>query len=351
MAWNLLNRAYKENGIVPVLGAGVSARSGLPEWTELLRRVGEHCGTEGAALVTAACQEGFSLPAVAAMLRVRCPEGQDFTELVRRELYRKLPDEIRKAERKTARSVAAKVACVQEQNLTLRAVAALCAIATGKRPPFTEENPRFKSNPLIHAVVTFNVDAVLRAYVAARYDTALVRSVERASKEPMKGRINLYYMHGFLRYDHGAGKAGREGADKLVLAEQEYFDFFNNPTGMFNYTFLNLLRERVCVFIGASMKDDNIRRLLHYSTKERVRAFEEENVTPVSARARAIRHFAVLKHYDLKVMDAAVEASLKALGTRVLWVDAFDEIPTRLGEMYKTAGSDWRAVHDARPPE
>jgi hypothetical protein len=102
------------------------------------------------------------------------------------------------------------VTCVRTQNLTLSAIAALCAIAPGSKPPFI-------SNPLIHAIVTFNVDAVLREYVEARYHKALVRSVERASKEPMNGRIDLYYMHGFLRYDRKAGSAGKEGADKLVL--------------------------------------------------------------------------------------------------------------------------------------
>jgi hypothetical protein len=114
-----------------------------------------------------------------------------------------------------------------------------------------------------------------------------------------------------------------------------------------HYTFLNLLRERACVFIGASMKDDNIRRLLHYSTKEQVRAFEEEGKTPDSARACAIRHFAVLKHYHLKAMDDAVEESLKALGTRVLWVKDFEEIPTQLGKMYEAAGHDWGAVYES----
>ena len=338
MSWSQLNRVYANDGIVPVLGAGVSARSGLPEWTELLRRVGAQCGPDGAALVSALCDEGFSLPAIAAMLRATCQADLDFVEIVRRELYRDLPDEIRLAERA---NVDAKVACVQKQNPTLSAVAALCAIATGSRPPFV-------CNPRVHAIVTFNVDAILRAYVAARYQNALVRSVERASKAPMAGRINLYYMHGFLRYDRKAGHAGSEGADKLVLAEQEYFDFFNNPTGLFNYTFLYHLRTHACLFIGASMKDDNIRRLLHYSMKERVQAAQESGRTPGDARADAIRHFAVLLHYESKAMDDAVERSLEAIGTRTLWIDDFSEIPDRLGSMYATAGHDWNTVYS--PP-
>lgn len=333
MSWDLLNKTYKEDGIVPVLGAGVSARSGLPEWTELLRRVGEHCATDGRALVDELCREGFSLPAVASMLRTMCPPGENFTELVRRELYRTLPAVIRNAQPNGA---AACVASVQHDNSTLRAVAALCAVSTGSPAQFVR-------NPLVHGVVTFNLDAVLREYVEARYGRALVRSVERTSKERHPDRINLYYMHGFLRFDSKAGMTGREGADKLVLAEQEYFDFFNNPTGLFNYTFLYLLREHSCLFIGASMKDDNIRRLLHYSTKERMRAFEEEGKIS-EAKTLSVRHFAILKSYRTSEINDAVARSLRAIGTHTLWITDFDELPTRLGTMYANAGQNWEAV-------
>ncbi|HEU0079649.1 MAG TPA: SIR2 family protein [Longimicrobiaceae bacterium] len=54
-----------------------------------------------------------------------------------------------------------------------------------------------------------------------------------------------------------------EAPDVRVFTEQEYFDFFNRPTSIYNYTFLHLLREFPCLFIGLSLKDDNIRRLLH----------------------------------------------------------------------------------------
>jgi hypothetical protein len=57
----------------------------------------------------------------------------------------------------------------------LRAVAALCA-------KWDDRTRSFVRNDRIHAVVNFNLDALLREYVAVRYKRALVRSVERASK-------------------------------------------------------------------------------------------------------------------------------------------------------------------------
>ncbi len=127
------------------------------------------------------------------------------------------------------------------KNYTLRAVAALCA-------KWDDRTRSFVRNDRIHAVVNFNLDALLREYVAVRYKRPLVRSVERASKSRDAARINLYYMHGFLRFDSKAQDAEKEAFDKLVLTEQEYFNFFNSPTSIFNYTFLYILREYSCRF-------------------------------------------------------------------------------------------------------
>src|SRR5438552_886446 len=77
-----------------------------------------------------------------------------------------------------------------------------------------------------------------------------------------------------------------EGTVDCVFTEQQYYDFFSRPYGVFSYTFLYLLREFSCVFIGMSMQDENIRRLLHYSVSDRLGE-------SASTRKRA-RHFALL---------------------------------------------------------
>src|SRR6185437_9069910 len=97
-------------------------------------------------------------------------------------------------------------------------------------------------NSLIHGIVTFNLDALLQAYVRARYGRHLLRTTERASAGKKPHTISLYHMHGHLRFDEMAGDLTKEAPDAVVLTEQDYFDFFNNPNSMFNYTFLYLLR-------------------------------------------------------------------------------------------------------------
>lgn len=174
----------------------------------------------------------------------------------------------------------------------------------------------------------------------------------------------VYYMHGLLRFDQRANDPDKEAADKLVFTEQEYFDFFNDPTGEFNYTFLYLLREHPCLFIGLSMQDDNIRRLLHYSRTRRVQAYLDEQravaddagaqspdkkaAVRIEAEKKASRHFAVLQRsVSQPHIDDLVEQALEQLGTTALWVDQFSEIPDELGRVYASADSKLRADWDA----
>ncbi len=149
-------------------------------------------------------------------------------------------------------------------------------------------------------------------------------------------------MHGFLRFDVDGDDPSEEAADQIVLTEQEYFDFFNRPTSLFNYTFLYLLREYPCLFVGLSMVDDNLRRLLYYSRIERESAYRSEGRVN-RANKDAIRHFAILAKKP-SALATYVEGSLRQLGVTVLWIQSYDEIPHRFEEMYKATGGDWAVV-------
>jgi hypothetical protein len=371
--WQLLRDTYEDYGIVLALGAGVSKGAGMPDWIELLTRIETAChGDGGTGLVRWLLRDGYTLPYVATALQESCKStevGEAFAELVRAALYRDFPFFYRNLGRDFGSADYAKfVRWIEERNGTLCAVAALCAVARG--------NPgEYRRNPNIHAIVDFNVDSILREFVEAKYHRRLLRTIERASKDPSLTRIGLYKMHGLLRFESAwKQRTAKEAADKLVFTEGEYFDRFNSPTSLFNYTFLSLLRERSFLFVGLSMQDDNIRRLLHYSTAERKQALaevvagdERKRATGrVSQRAgedavpddtedpaiveEALRHFAILRREPTPGVDAARERTLRNLGVRVLWVDDYDEIPPQLKKMYETGSGRWDAVYGCVPP-
>ncbi len=329
-SWQLLRSRYESQGLVLALGAGVSAGCGLPNWPELLLRVGECClpPRQGRKTVQALIDTGATFPAIAGILESKTPRGQRFSDILREQLYRDFPfhDAV-----STAAQRRKLVDFVHAHSPTLRAVTALCVQRDSS-------DAEFLPNPRIRAVVNFNLDAVLRTYAAARYDAYLFRTIERADKAQRIGRIPIYHMHGLLKF-------GRHHRDddthelRSVFTEGEYFDVFNQPHSVFNYTFLYLLREYNCVFIGLSMNDENIRRLLHYSTAERRRQTGRDASSP----RVALRHFAILRRTASREVDELLDISLRRLGTRALWIDSFDEIPAHFAAVY---GRDlWSQVY------
>jgi len=341
MSWEKLREIYAQDGIFLALGAGISVGSQLPNWRDLLQRLVSIDLDKGDnKLFEDLRNHGLSLPVIASLLEERSsgPEKRSsdrskFIKRVREELYRDFPYYPEGVTRSNRRRF---VQYIQKTNPTLRSVASLCAIP--------RENRRtYETNKRIQAIVTFNLDALLQTYVYARYEKRLLRTIERPSASRNPEKINIYHMHGFLQFDPKAGDPSKEAPDAAILTEQDYFDFFNEPTSLFNYTFLYLLCEFSCLFIGLSMLDDNIRRLLHYSKMERLRAFISEGVTPVS-REKLIRHYAVLKRSGNIRVDEAIEDTLDPLGTRVLWVDDYAEIPTQIEGVYRSVGENWEAV-------
>jgi hypothetical protein len=327
--WKLLRERYQRRGIVLALGAGISTGCKIPTWPKLLCRLGGRClGPEGEKMVQDLIHAGMTLPSVAGILESKRPKNISFLDLLSEELYRDFPFHEVVAGRLHRRKL---VKFVEDSNPTMRAVAAMCARYN--------KNNKYCVNDRIRAVVNFNVDSILRTYARARYDTFLFRTIESASKLGRIGRIPIYHMHGFLKFY----KSDRQDDDeevRCVFTEGEYYDFFNRPHSLFNYTFLYLLREYNCLFIGMSMTDENIRRLLHYSTSERRERAKETGKETVDTIA--LRHFCILKRSGSAKRDELTDISLRRLGTRAMWIDDFSEIPHRLAYVY--GESNWQGV-------
>jgi hypothetical protein len=329
---------YRERGLVLALGAGVSSSSGIPTWTALLERVAEvACHTDGARLVSRLREAGFSLPAIAAILEREYDAEPEFREVVREALYRDFPLHGKEGGPETERNL---VAHTLDANTTLNAVAAFCAVPG--------EDGIFVRNPRLHAIVNFNLDALFSAFVQAKYkgkaqaDRGLVLTVERATKASALDRVSVYHPHGYLRFAAGSGSSAEpeDALDQLIFTERQYFDFYDNPYSSFSSTIMFLLREHPWLFIGLSMLDENIRRLLHYSWKEHVQAASPEE-------AKRPRHFALLASSGDEELDRHQKASLLPLGVEILWLESYEEIPDRLRQIYECAGDDWETVIEA----
>lgn len=297
--------------------------SGLPSWRGLLERIGS--GRQGVA-VERLMRHGLDLPAVAALLERQFADREQFVEAVRSELYRDFPffsvDGPRRApERRDL------IAHVETRNTTLQALGRLCVIG--------DEERGYLPNPRVRGIVSFNLDHLLQSYLRARYrNHKLIRTIERPSASAVPGATPIYHVHGLLRFDHKAGNRQKEAPDSMVLTEHDYFAVFNDPTSIFNYTLLFLLRETSFLFVGLSMTDHNLRRLLYYSRQERAEAYRAEG-SPERAETDVVRHFAVLPRPRDEATAATLESSLRNLGVCTLFVRRFRQLNRRLGELHR----------------
>jgi hypothetical protein len=328
----VLANEYSKRGIVLCIGSGVSRSSHIPDWRELLLRLAERAWPERSPnFRQRLLNTEFSLPAIASILAGEL--GAEFVPAVREALYRDFPFFNKPSVSGDRRRI---VSDVQQDNLTLRAVAALCARKVGGQ---------YERSRNVRAIVNLNFDVLLRTYMRERYGDYLLRTVERPDASVSRKRIPTYHAHGLIHFDPSCfDNLDEEAPDLMVFTEQQYFDFFGRAFAVFSYTMMALLREHSFLFIGTALRDDNLRRLLHYNHQERQDAAKRRN--RLQQPGRLLRHFLIACKSGNGQIDRSVQIAHERIGVRTLWLDRWDQLPDFLGNLYKEDGSTWAAVYE-----
>jgi hypothetical protein len=326
VGFRALRKAYLARKVVLALGAGVSKGCGLPDWNQLVRSmVRKYLDQPRPSYGRLADYFEQNPLRMAALVRDRFRSQAAFADAIRRELYDR--GRFRRYYNRKFQDIAFDfLRFVKRTNPTLHAVANLCAedVSWGR-----DSLP----NPCIRAVVNFNFDAIFRLYVHGRFGPRILRTIERVSAAIDPFRISVYHIHGYLQFLATGMDQRFESPDLITFSETDYFDVFDRSGTIFNYTLRYLLREYSFIFIGLSMKDINLRRVLHYSISELRQSHLKETGRPVSP-GRLRRHFAVLSARGLDSrMRLYAQRDLDRFGVRPLWVSGFSEIPTLLNSL------------------
>jgi hypothetical protein len=271
-----------------VLGAGVSAGTGIPTWPALASRLCRELrvAVPPALHETPTALHPLALPiafelAERAALRGRAPAP--FAERLRSALYRELAP--------------------ASPGDTLATLAAL----------LRREQPRERRR--IRRVVTFNADDLLetrvndprRPYSApvawpVTHEAGRVRTERGARGRPP---VPVYHVHGFLPRA-GSAYLRHEAVESLVFTEAQYWASFSEPTSFPNRVLLNALHDSVCVFVGLSMTDLNIARWLGLRFNSIRRDYERRVRSPRDAR-RALQA-SLGHHFWIRATPAADSA-------------------------------------------
>jgi len=173
--------------------------------------------------------------------------------------------------------------------------------------------PQRDGKPL-ESIITFNFDGLIEEQLNKnniRNKPIFSEGVRCRSNE-----LLIYHVHGFLP------RKGRIRKDaEIVFSEDAYHSQFIDPFSWSNLIQLNKLSQNTCLFIGLSLTDPNLRRLLDVANRKNpygtLNHYIVKRVPNFSNNTDTLDQLAFL----LEEQDA------NELGLNVIWVNEFSEVP------------------------
>lgn len=273
-----LMRAHSSNSLTLMLGAGVSRDSKLPSWPELVVQLTEEIMTT---TELSDVKNHLLASSLTEIRKVRFLESQAraFRLVIRDCLYKDYNDD--------------------SVNSVLDAVvdyisAEIAANRTQK-------------------IITYNFDDLLErklGRIGHREKISPIYSDETCRSA--KSLIQIYHPHGYIPHD---GSLDELLQSMLVFSELQYHTEYFNQDSWNGLVQTQALTQSTCLFIGMSLSDPNIRRLLDRSR-----------------RMGELNHVVIKRRGD-KLSDFLLQSDFESLGVRTLWVDDYDEISTILGSI------------------
>lgn len=302
------NNTYleKRNNVVLFLGAGASSEAGITTWDVLISELfvalidkqlnTNHIQIEKKDKVKIV-QEVIKQNGNSPLLQTRFLRNgfeNDFEDLVREILYKYSRD----------------------TSDLLEEIGQLCIPNRGKLG--------------IRAIVNYNFDDLVEKNLKRL--RVKFHSIYGEGMIPNADEIGIYHVHGFLPQE----KEKYENLTKslLVFSEEGYHKLMLEPYNWANISQLNYMINNTCLFIGLSMTDPNMRRLLEIAAQKRTENDGECQHYVIMRRFRIKEAEEVdsIKSFE-KVNETLQESFFKELGVNVIWIDEFYEIPALLKQI------------------
>jgi hypothetical protein len=307
-----LNEALNKDDLVLLLGAGVSASAGLPDWSSLLSQLlvslisknlpsDLEVSVEAKLALAESLQQLNSSPLLEARY-VNSGIGEQFEDEISKILYRDIKNET--------------------TSELIKAIGELCIPPRGALG--------------VRAIVNYNFDDLIERQLARL--SLRHRPIYRDVDIPKKEELGVFHVHGFLPKETKSYEGISESL--LVFSEKNYHTVMQDPYFWSNLIQLNFFRENTCLLIGLSGTDPNLRRLLEIAKR----------------KTKIAKHYILLKRtpneffistfkrdnlaYDDKLIDTINEIhhnlhekSFDELGLNVIWYNEHSQIPAILNSL------------------
>lgn len=197
----------------------------------------------------------------------------------------------------------------------------------------------------VSEVITYNFDNLLEQNLAEMGLTESVDFTAISKDAEINGHntMPIYHVHGIIPQNGPV--------DTVVFSEEEYHSRYSNAFHWSNIEQLHALSRMHCFFVGLSMTDPNLRRLLdtaqkinksngdcHYAFLRRTKMDRycvsdiERSCKYVHVSESLIDKKKQKEIYDLNY--TVIESIFMELGVRVIWYEEYDELPELVAQVF-----------------
>lgn len=170
----------------------------------------------------------------------------------------------------------------------------------------------------VNSVITYNYDDLLERALGEDFAQPIGKD-----NDIERNKFPVYHVHGILPYND-KDKAGDTVASTAVISEDDYHKLYEKAFHWSNVEQLHALQRYTCFFVGFSMSDPNLRRML--------------DITKTNDE----RHFVFLRRDDFSICNKfkdkenmrIQEQIMNKLGLNVIWFERFEELPGLLERIF-----------------
>ena len=136
--------------------------------------------------------------------------------------------------------------------------------------------------------------------------------------------LPCYHVHGLIASKDTATRQTARAQGNFVFSEDEYHAEYSDPYKWSNMTQMSLLGRYTGLFVGLSLEDPNIRRLIDVTHRQ----YPENLNYAILPRKQRLDHQSGISDSVMKNLFEEVESnSFERIGVKVIWIDAFTQIP------------------------
>ncbi|HBN05102.1 MAG TPA: molecular chaperone Tir [Bacteroidales bacterium] len=278
-----LNQALKLGDLTLICGAGISVGANIPAWNDLLFDLLEtmirKISNRKVIPVDSINKDYKSIFSSSSLIMgkyLKTNLGKDFLPALRDTLYKKNP-------------------------VTCDLIEAIVEMS----------RPQRDGKPL-NSIITFNFDALIEENL--KKHNIKFKAIDNEGIRNNPTELPIYHVHGYLP------RTGKIPSNtSIIFSEDAYHTQFIDPFSWSNLIQLNKLSQNTCLFVGLSLTDPNLRRLLDVAHRK----------NPSSS----LNHYIIKKIPNVKgseqtdeLMMFLEEQDANELGLNVLWVKEFDKI-------------------------